>query len=281
MVHLCNDNVWWKWAWLCSTAANCTQHAKIHFISTATVKWQTKLVLLWIVNLAARTVLPSAVYITMHMTGYNNTVQVDLILMQTDLLFVFQWKRSKLHSIATEKKTEERMIVVFMRAVPACIWTGWEGLAEGWPWTIFGYGREIMGLYRSRHENTNKSSCAISCSHWFFCRSLEEVLKNDQNLCVIYTNTHTMCSNVSQSQKSCTKRMLIQWTQVTTVSYRPVTNVVRSADKSQFQWARLREFTVRPVFSRPICFRTNVMLLKKTKLFHLLLIFNQLYCSIK
>lgn len=244
MVHLCNDNVWWKWAWLCSTAANCTQHAKINFISTATVKWQTKLVLLWIVNLAARTVLPSAVYITMYMTGYNNTVQIELIFMQTDLLFVFQWKRSKLNSIATEKKAKERMIVVFMRAVPACIWTGWEGLAEGQRWTIFGYGREVMGLYRSRHENTNKSSCAISHSHWFFCRSLEEVSKNDQNLCVIYTNTHTMCSNVSQSQKSCTKRMLIQWSQVTTVSYRPVTNVVRSADKSQFQWARLREFTV-------------------------------------
>ncbi len=86
---------------------------KKHFISTATVKWQTKLVLLWIVNLAASTVLPSAVYITMHMTGYN-TVQIDLILMQTDVLFVFQWKRSKLNYIATEKKAEEQMIVVFI-----------------------------------------------------------------------------------------------------------------------------------------------------------------------
>ncbi len=86
---------------------------KKHFISMATVKWQTKLVLLWIVNLAASTVLPSAVYITMHMTGYN-TVQIDLILMQTDVLFVFQWKRSKLNYIATEKKAEERMIVVFI-----------------------------------------------------------------------------------------------------------------------------------------------------------------------
>lgn len=158
---------------------------------------KTKLVLLLIVNCTARTVLPSAVYITMHMTGYNNTVQTDLILMQTDQLFLFQWKRSKPNSIAKGKKAEEQMIVVFMRAVPACIWTGWEGLAEGQHWTIFGYGREIMGLYRSRHENTNKSSCAISL-YWFFCRSLGEVSKNDQNLCVIYTNTHTQCAPIPE-----------------------------------------------------------------------------------
>ncbi len=69
-----------------------------------------------------------------------------------------------------------------------------------------------------------------------------------------------MCSNVSQSQKFCSKRILIQWTQVTTVSYRPMTNVVRSADKSQ--WTRLREFTVSWISADTICFRTNVMLLK-------------------
>ncbi len=69
-----------------------------------------------------------------------------------------------------------------------------------------------------------------------------------------------MCSNVSQSQKFCTKRILIQWTQVTTVSYRPMTNVVRSADKSQ--WTHLREFIVSYISADTICFRNNVMLLK-------------------
>lgn len=43
---------------------------KIHVISTATVKWQTKLVLLWIVNGGAAQT-PSAVYITTHVTGYK------------------------------------------------------------------------------------------------------------------------------------------------------------------------------------------------------------------
>lgn len=191
VVHLCCDNVGCKWAWLCSTAANCTQHAKIHDLSTATVKWQTKLVLLWIVNCTALTVPPSAVYITMHMTWYNNTVQIGLILMQTDPPLLFQRNSSTHNSVVTEKKAEEWMIAVFIKAVPVCIWTSWEGLAEGQRWTIFGYWREIMGAYKSRHENPNKSSCAISL-YRFLCRSLEEVSKNGQNLCVIYTHTHNV-----------------------------------------------------------------------------------------
>jgi len=64
-------------------------------------------------------------------------------------------------------------------------------------------------------------------------------------LCALHRHTYsTMCFNVIQSQKSYSQAL---WKQirVTTVSYRPVTSVLRSADNSQFsspediQWGQL------------------------------------------
>jgi len=93
----------------------------------------------------------------------------DLILTLCKL-FKFLKNSSKFYS-STAKEKADGKTVVFMRAVPVCIWTSWEVLAEGQRWTIFGYGREIIGPYRSRHENTNKSICAIWRKCWRMSRT--------------------------------------------------------------------------------------------------------------
>lgn len=135
-----------------------------------------------------------------------------------------------------------------MRAVPVCIWTSWAGLAKGQRWTIFGYGREIMGLYRSRHECTNKSRRAISLytdssvGPWGKCRRMSRTSE-------WFTQTHVqwapMCYNPrSPAHRGCWYNKFKSQHWVTglwqvfqdlqiTVSYH-----------EDIQWGCLREFTV-------------------------------------